>query len=275
MVDDGGEKGIVHQNALKATDLPLMSPGIPDLDINIAVAQEIYEYAEGGTVAWLQVLAAHMVNAMAWGFPATYGVYQLHYTQTMNLPSAQISWIGSIQVFLTLGSCTISGRLADAGYTRQTVFCGSVMAVFGTFMTSLATEYWEILLAQGICTGLGLGAMFMPGVSIIGSYFKKKRSLALSIAATGTGTGSVVFPATIQYLTPRIGFPWAVRCCAFVALVVCVVANLLLRPRLSPRRSGPLVEWGAFTEQPYVLFAAGGFFLFWALYFGFFYVSFV
>jgi MFS transporter, MCT family, solute carrier family 16 (monocarboxylic acid transporters), member 3 len=233
-----------------------------------------YEYPEGGSTAWLQVLASHLINSMAWGYPATYGVYQLHYTQTMGLPAAQISWIGSIQVFLTFGVCTISGRLADAGYCRATVLCGSMMAVLGTFMTSLATQYWEILLAQGVCTGLGLGIMFMPGIAVIGSYFRRKRALALSIAATGTGTGSVVFPAIVQYLTPQVGFPWAVRCSAFVALFVSTVAILLIKPRLPPRKSGPLVEWSALKEPPYVLFAAGSFFFFWALYFGFFYVSF-
>ncbi|KAK0703131.1 hypothetical protein B0T26DRAFT_806853 [Lasiosphaeria miniovina] len=48
------------------------------------------------------------------------------------------------------------------------------------------------------------------------SYFKAKPSFALTIAATGTGIGSVVFPAVVQYLIPQIGFPWAVRCSAFV-----------------------------------------------------------
>jgi MFS transporter, MCT family, solute carrier family 16 (monocarboxylic acid transporters), member 3 len=239
----------------------------------LAPAEEEFEYPEGGLTAWLQVLAAHLVNAMAWGYAATFGVYQLHYTQTLGLPSAQISWIGSIQVFLTFLMCTPSGRLADAGYSRITLFGGSMMAVFGTFMTSLATEYWQILLAQGICTGLGLGIMFMPGIAVISSYFKRRRSLALAVAATGTGTGSVAFPATVQYLIPQIGFPWAVRCSAFVALFVVFIANALMRPRLPPRKSGPLVEWAAFKEPQYVLFAAGSFFVFWALYFGFFYVS--
>lgn len=232
-----------------------------------------FQPTDGGLVAWSQVVAGCLVNMMAWGYPSTFGVYQLYYRDTLGLPEAQISWIGSVQTFLAFMTCTFSGRLADAGYIKSTVSAGSFLVVFGTFMTSLATEYWQIFLAQGLCTGLGLGIMFMPPLATINSYFRKKRSYALAVAATGTGIGSVVFPATIQYLIPQVGFPWAVRCSAFVALFISVVAVLILRPQLTPRKSGPLVEWDAFKEVPYVLYTVGAFMFFWALYFGFFFVS--
>ncbi|KAK3325696.1 major facilitator superfamily domain-containing protein [Apodospora peruviana] len=228
---------------------------------------------DGGLVAWSQVMAGLLVNMLAWGYPSTFGVYQLHYRDTLDLPDAQISWIGSLQTFLAFAICTFSGRLADAGYVRSTTAAGLGLAVFGTFMTSVAMQYWHIFLAQGICTGLGLGIMFMPCMAVVSSYFEKKRSFALAVAAMGTGIGSVVFPAMVQYLIPRVGFAWAVRCGGFVALFIAVAAMLLLKPRLKPRRSGPLVEWTAFKEVPYVLYTLGAFLFFWALYFGFFYIN--
>lgn len=228
---------------------------------------------DGGLTAWTQVLAGNLVNCISWGYPATFGVYQLYYKDALSLPQAQISWIGSVQLFLTFVACVFSGRLADAGYVKETLAAGSAMVIIGTFMTSLATTYWQIFLAQGVCTGLGLGIMFMPPMTVINSYFKKKRSFALAVAATGTGFGSVIFPATVQYLIPQVGFPWAVRCSGFMALVICVVAIIVLKPRLAPRKKGPLVEWTAFREPAYVLFMMGSFFVFWALYFGFFYIN--
>ncbi|OQE42167.1 hypothetical protein PENCOP_c004G00882 [Penicillium coprophilum] len=77
----------------------------------------------------------------------------------------------------------------------------------------------------------------------------------------------------IQYLTPRIGFPWAVRCMGFVALVMVIFILALLRPRLPSRKSGPLIEWGAFKEPAYMLFTLGVFLLYWTLYFAFFYIQ--
>ena len=82
-----------------------------------------------------------------------------------------------------------------------------------------------------------------------------------------------MIPALMQQLLPRIGFAWAVRVVGFVMLVNAVVTSLFIRTRLPPRRTGPIVEWAAFKELPYVLFALGMFLNFWGLYFAFYYVS--
>ena len=57
-----------------------------------------------------------------------------------------------------------------------------------------------------------------------------------------------------------------------VALIMVLIILALLRPRLPPRKSGPLVEWEAFKEPAYMLFTLGVFLLYWTLYFAFFYV---
>ena len=264
------------ERGIGSTKLPLSEPrgsGISTIASPPSPRKDGYNPPDGGFTAWTQVLAAHLINAMTWGSAATFGVYQLHYDQSLKLPSSQIAWIGSLQVFLTFAMSAFSGRLADAGYSRAAVISGTFLAIFGTFMTSLCTEYWQIILAQGVCVGLGLGICFMPAVAVASSYFDKNRALALATAASGTAVGSVVFPATIQYLEPNIGFPWAVRCSGFVAIVISVLAVLLLKPYLAPRKSGPLIEWEAFKELPYVFFICAAFLLFYALYFGFFYVS--
>ena len=228
---------------------------------------------DGGWRAWSQVVAANLANAVSWGYAATFGVYQLYYVETLGLPASQISWIGSVQVFLAFVVCAPAGRIADAGYSHEIVILGCFFVVLGSYMTSFCYEYWHIMLAQGICTGLGLGAISTPAVAITSSYFKKNRSLALSMSALGTSAGGVVFPATVQYLIPQIGFRWANRVAALVALVICIGACVLVKPYLPGRKSGPIVEWAAFKEVSYSLFAAGSFLNFFGMYFGLFYVS--
>ncbi|USP79410.1 putative monocarboxylate permease [Curvularia clavata] len=235
--------------------------------------EEVGPPPDGGLRAWLQILAGHLINALTWGYSASFGVYQLHYTTTLSLPESQIAWIGSLQVFLTFFVGTFSGRSADAGYVQHTTLLGSTLIVFGTFMTSLATEYWQIFLAQGLCTGLGMGALYMPAVAVIGSYWKERKAMALGLAASGSGTGSILFPLIIQHLQPTIGFPRAVQVQGCIALACAIVINLLLRPRLPPRKAGALVEWKAFSEPTYILFTIGVFLLFLTLYFCFFFIN--
>ncbi|KAL2160625.1 hypothetical protein VTH06DRAFT_1313 [Thermothelomyces fergusii] len=242
-------------------------------EVATPLPEKDFQPPDGGLAAWTQVLACTLINMVAWGYPAAFGVFQLYYRDALELPESQISWIGSLQIFLASVMCAPAGRLADAGYVKSTVIVGSFMIVLGTMLTSLCKQYWQIFLAQGLFTGLGMGIVFMPVLSVMSSYFAARRSLALSFAATGTGFGSVVFPATIQYLIPRVGFPWAVRCTGFVILFLTAVVVAILRPKLRPRTSGPLFEWDAFREGPYLLFTLGTFLFFWALYFCYFYIN--
>lgn len=70
-----------------------------------------------------------------------------------------------------------------------------------------------------------------------------------------------------------IGFAWAVRTMAFVMLVTISIALLLLRPRLPPRKSGPLILWSALKEPAYSSFIFGLMLAFVAFFIPFFYAQ--
>lgn len=38
---------------------------------------------------------------------------------------------------------------------------GTLMLVLGTMMTSISSEYYQYILAQGILVGLGIGTMYV------------------------------------------------------------------------------------------------------------------
>jgi MFS family permease len=151
--------------------------------------------------------------------------------------------------------------LTDAGYFKQVIILGTFLQVFGIMMTSLSTQYWQLFLAQGVCVGLGNGCLFTPMVSLVSTYFSKKRSLAIGVVACGSATGGLIFPAMVQQLLPKVGFGWTIRALGFVQLACLVTCIVFAKQRLPPRRAGPIVEWAAFKELPYVLFAAGMFFV--------------
>jgi hypothetical protein len=44
------------------------------------------------------------------------------------------------------------------------------MHVFGLTMASIATKYYQLLLAQGICSAIGAAAIFQPGKHPLGLY---------------------------------------------------------------------------------------------------------
>lgn len=228
---------------------------------------------DGGTRAWAQTIAGQMVVLNTWGYVNSFGVFQTFYTTMLDRSQSDISWIGSVQIFLIFFIGVFSGRISDAGYFNQLVTLGFILQMVGIFTTSAATQYWQIFLAQGICLGLGNGCLFCPSLAVVSTYFSKRRALAIGIISAGTGLGGLIFPSIARQLLPSIGFGWTVRTIGFVQLVTLGAALLVLKPRVPPRKSGPLFEFSAFKEAEYTLYVCGAFFCFLALYFAYYYVA--
>ncbi len=216
---------------------------------------------------------AHLVVFNTWGAVTSFGFFQTYYATTLGRPLADISWVGSVQLFFLLFIGTVSGRALDAGYFRHVFIAGKILLVLGIFLTSVCTKYWQLFLAQGVCIGVANGLVFCPTAALVATYFSKRRAFAMSITSTGTATGGLICPAVAQRLLPDIGFPWTVRVMGLITFVTSVITIICLRPRPQSKTPGPLVDWMAFTEVPYVLYCIGSFFVFMALLFANYYVS--
>ncbi|PQE32765.1 MFS monocarboxylate transporter protein [Rutstroemia sp. NJR-2017a WRK4] len=229
----------------------------------------------GGFKAWLQVLGAHLLFFNSWGIVNTFGAYQAYYeTDLLKSKSAsEISWIGTFQGFLLIVFGIISGPFFDQGHHRALLIVGTFLVAFGMMMTSLATEYWQLFLAQGLVVGLGTGCLFLPSVAIVATYFSTKRALATGITAAGGSVGSVIYPIVFRKLQPKIGFPWATRVIAFIGLGTLTISILVMRTRVPhPKKSRSLVDMSAFGSGPFILFSIGLFLAFMGLYIPFFYI---
>jgi MFS family permease len=228
---------------------------------------------DGGTKAWTQAFMGHFVIFNTWGMISTFGVFQSYYTTDLGLEPSAVSWIGSVQMLGHFSLGMFTGRLFDAGYFYWSVVPGMLLSALGIFMTSLCTKYWQLFLAQGLVNGLGNGMQFAPSLSLVSTYFARNRSVALAIMASGSATGGLVYPTIARQLLPKIGFPWTVRVMGFIMLAMGSLYCSLLRPRLPPRKSGPVLELSAFREAPYSLFLIAIFLICLGQYFAFYYIS--
>ena len=211
-----------------------------------------------------------------WGLVNMFGVYQTYY-QTVMLTShtaSSISWIGSVQACLLFVGGLAAGPLFDAGYFRAVLIIGLTLISFGMFMTSLCKTYWQVLLAQGICVGIGMGLTFLPSAAIIAQYFQKRRAFAVGIGGIGSPIGGIIFPIIFSRLQPKIGFGWATRVIAFIILGLSVVPVIFMRPRMPPSaRVRSLVDKTAFGDFVFMNFAVGATLAFLVLYTAYFYIQ--
>ena len=138
--------------------------------------------------------------ALHWLIVRFVGVFQEYY-QHRALPRSSpssISWIGSLQVCLFIAGTTIIGPIFDIGYLSHLLTAGTTLLVFGLMMTSLCARYWQFMLAQGLCMGLGMSFLFVPCVAVVPPYFSSRRALAMGIGATGGSIGKSSFCETTK-----------------------------------------------------------------------------
>jgi MFS family permease len=227
---------------------------------------------DGGLTAWTQCFLTWLVVFNTWGFVNSFGAFQTYYSSTLNLPQSTISWIGSTQAFLMFFLGAFSGRAFDAGLLRPVIILGIIVQLVGMFCMSLSTKYWQLFVTQGVLTGIGGGIFFCPSMGLLSTYFSKHRGIAVGISTTGNSTGGIIFPLIVRQLLPKVGFAWTVRVLGFVNLASLVVVVAFMKPRLRPRKAGPIIEWTAIRDVPYVLFVLGVCFLMAGVYFVFYYV---
>jgi MFS family permease len=122
-------------------------------------------------------------------------------------------------------------------------------------MLSLCHEYWQALLAQAICVGLGSGLLFTPTVSLLPTWLSSHIGLAVGIASSGSSLGGVIYPIVLYRLIGPIGFPWAVRTLAFIALGTFIIPVIVMKQRIKPPKPRAVIDWSAFTDTPYIAFA--------------------
>jgi MFS family permease len=227
---------------------------------------------DGGLQAWIQVICAWLAIMVSWGFVNSFGAFQPYYAEILPQSNSTISWIGSTQVCLMFVLGMFSGRAFDAGWFRPAVILGTALQFVGIFTMSAAKNYWQLLLTHGICTGVGGGIFFVPIMSLVSTYFAKRRGIAIGLVTTGNSVGGIVYPAVVRQLLGKVGFGWTVRVLGFINVLALFAVLVFMKPRLPPRKSGPLFDPDTFRDAPYLLHVVGICFLTPPVYFVLYYV---
>lgn len=221
------------------------------------------DFPDGGLQAWLVVFGGWCGLFVSFGWINCIGVFQEYYQehQLSAYSPSDVAWIPSLEAFMMFFGGPIFGKIFDSYGPRYLLLAGSFFHVFGLMMTSLSSEYYQFLLAQGVCSAMGASMVFYSCMNCVGTWFFKKRGAAFGIMASGSSLGGVIFPIMVVKLIPQIGFAWTMRACAFMILGLLVATNLFVKSRLPPRPK-PLVIMEfirPLREPPYLLVVAAAF----------------
>ncbi|KAL8796998.1 MAG: hypothetical protein Q9195_000769 [Heterodermia aff. obscurata] len=210
-------------------------------------------YPEGGLRAWLVVLGSFSGMTASFGIMNTLGTFQA-YLSTHQLASyspSSIGWIFGLYVFLSFFCGVQIGPIFDAKGPRWIVALGTIFLLAGM-----------------------LGIAFSTAIASVAHFFRARRAIATGIAATGGSVGGIVFPLMLQTLFPRIGFRYTTLIMALMVFFLLLLANILIRSRLPPRRGGSVLpDFRIFKDMVFTLTTLGVFFVEWGVFVPISYIS--
>ncbi|KAK9371160.1 monocarboxylate permease-like protein [Lipomyces kononenkoae] len=258
---ENGHDGLSNAQAEEKPQAPLLEP------------------PEGGTKAYLSLLGGSLGLFISFGWANCIGLFQAEYesNQLSNYSSSAVSWITSTEFFFMLFMSPLSGYLFDSYGPRLPIFIGGLMHVFGLMMTSLSSQYYQFMLSQSVCSGIGTSLIFMPAMTSPMTYFKKRRALAGGLTVAGSSLGGVVFPLMVNHLLPKIHFAWTMRICSFLILGLWAISVLTISSTLPHgRRPFKFVNYlRPFREPNFAILLGFCFFLYWGLFVTFNYLVFL
>ncbi|KAF8601580.1 MFS general substrate transporter [Ceratobasidium sp. AG-I] len=195
-----------------------------------------------GVKAWTFVAAAFALETLVWGFGFTYGVFQEYFLHQRTFGDASEAAIGAvgtvalaIEYFENLLVILVVQHWPDK--TRLIMWSCLGLCCGSLALASFATKIWHLILLQGVCFGIGGGALYAPVIVYLSEWFTTRRGLAGAIIFGGSGAGGAIFPIAINYLLSHVGFRWTLRIWAAFMLVFGALALTFMRPRLPIARA--------------------------------------
>lgn len=185
---------------------------------------------EGGLQAWLVVLGSFLVHSFVFA-PTEYifGIFEHHYLTIFpeSNPSS-IAFVGSVGSAVTYLAGFLAGIVADRFGFRLTAMTGSVIMTVALILASFSTQVWHLYLTQGVLFGIGASLAYYPAIAAPSHYFSRKRGLATGIAVSGVGAGGLILAPLTNALIGHFDIYWTLRILAFICMVLCGGASLLI-----------------------------------------------
>lgn len=183
--------------------------------------------ADDGVYRGWYVVAGSFVGAfVVFGLSYAFGVFLEPIQRDLGLSRAGVSLVFSLQTVVIYVAAAALGILADRFGVRRFLLVGAVALAVGGVWTSRADTYGGLLIAYGVVTATGLGAVYVVSYATVPRWFERRRGLATGVATAGLGVGMVAVAPAASALVGAVGW----RTALFVLAVGAAVAVLLATP---------------------------------------------
>lgn len=218
----------------ETSDLSVNShPGNLD-DAERADTKPVVDEPPNGGFGWVVVACNFWINSCTWGINSTYAVFLAYYLSHNYFPNTSAlayAFIGGLSISLAMFVAPLATKCTKTYGTKTTLHIGVFLETLSLISASFAHERYQIVLAQGVCFGFGMGFLFVGSVGVVPQYFTTKRSIANAISAAGSGLGGLMWSLSTQAMIDRLGLPWAFRILGIASCAVNLTCSNIIKDR--------------------------------------------
>ncbi|OAA59575.1 Major facilitator superfamily domain, general substrate transporter [Niveomyces insectorum RCEF 264] len=223
------------------------------------------EYQEGeafqlspvdrGRDAWTVLIAGIVFEALFWGFPMCFGVFQNYYADMHELTgnAADIPLIGTLAQGLYYLGAPFSAFLATKypKYQRRQIWAGWPLCIAGLVAASFTTSVHGLIGTQGLLYGFGFVTLSYPIVSMLNEWWVARKGMAFGLISASSGITGAFMPSIVELLLRTYGYRTTLRACAVALAVLTGPLVPLFRSRLPASEHARLrrINWG-FLHRP-------------------------
>ncbi|KAK8844679.1 hypothetical protein IAR55_006528 [Kwoniella newhampshirensis] len=194
--------------------------------------EDLHVYPDGG-YGWVVLMCCATLSACTMGWGMNFGVFQEYYAANV-YPGANTSILslgGTLCAFMMNATAFLSGRYGDRYGFKPALLIGAIIAWLGLFLAGWSTKMWQMILTQGLITGIGQGITMPLFMSLPSQWFYKRRGLASGIAIGGAGIGGGTSSLVVRQLLTAVGHRKTLWIMSFINLFFSLISILLIRTR--------------------------------------------
>ncbi|TVY30845.1 putative transporter [Lachnellula hyalina] len=216
-----------------SSDLEPVAKGSNELSVPTSNEVEL-DPSQDGLYSWICVACVFLLNMHTFGINGCYGIFLSYYLSSNTFPGATyidyalVNGLSISQALFVSPLVTYTTRLYG---TRTTLLIGSFLEASALIGASFSTSIWHLFLSQGVCSGWGMGFLFLGTIGIVPQWFTKRRSLAAGLASAGAGTGGLVYNLAANAIIRNISLRWAYRILAIIAFTINSTCAFFIKDR--------------------------------------------
>jgi len=143
---------------------------------------------------------------------------------------------GAMSVFLLAWglACPLVGRLTDRYGPRRLMVLGTIALGISFCLLSLTSALWQLYLLYACAGAASATCSEIPVSTAVSNWFRKKRGIAMGIAASGIGFGGLLLVPSVNFLILNSGWQatyFVMGLITWVVLLPLIITIMRTRPQ--------------------------------------------